>query len=107
MKTKESEARVSVVQHLEECADTLGRIYATCCLTKRSAKMDDAFSSLQNALASAKAVGNDNGRINDCIEGIEDFGGKIGVLYATCCTEIREPLYQHIFRKLQQAQRDL
>jgi len=69
--------------------------------------MDDAFSSLENALASAKAVDNDNGRINDCTKGIEDFGGKIGVLYATCCTEIREPMYQDIFRKLQQAQRDL
>ncbi len=107
MKTNESESSVSTVQHLQECADTLGRIYATCCLTKRSPKMDDAFSSLQNALASAQAVGNDNVRINDCIEGIEDFGGKIGVLYATCCTEIREPMYQDIFRKLQQAQRDL
>lgn len=107
MKTKESEARVPVVQHLEECADTLGRIYATCCLTKRSPKMDDAFSSLENVLAAAKTLGNDNGRINDCIEGIEAFGGKIGVLYATCCTEIREPMYQHIFQKLQQAQRDL
>jgi len=95
------------VQHLEECADSLGRISSTCCMPKRSAKMDDAFSSLQNALASAKAVENDNGRINDCIEDIEDFSGKIGVLYATCCTEIRDPMYQNIFRKLQQAQRDL
>jgi Cu+-exporting ATPase len=111
VKTKDSEARVSIVQHLEECADSLGRISSTCCMPKRSTKMDDAFSSLQNALASAKAVDNDNDndndRINDCIDDIEDFSGKIGVLYATCCTEIRDPMYQNIFRKLQQAQRDL
>ncbi len=111
VKTKDSEARVSIVQHLEECADSLGRISSTCCMPKRSTKMDDAFSSLQNALASAKAVDNDNdndnGRINDCIDDIEDFSSKIGVLYATCCTEIRDPMYQNIFRKLQQAQRDL
>ena len=41
------------------------------------------------------------------ISGFIINGAKIGALYATCCTPIKEPLYQEIFKQLGTTHRNL
>lgn len=96
-----------VVESLEACGEALGQIYSTCCMSSRSQKMDEAFVSLQSAISAAKATRRNADNAQNCIDCIGEFGGKIGVLYATCCTAIREPLYRQIYHKLQQAHNGL
>jgi len=95
----------NIIINLEECSEVLGKIYSTCCMPSRSAKMDDAFHAVQVSIKCANNIQNDASLHDKLIEDISVFGGKIGKLFATCCTDIREPLYKEIYEKLQNAHR--
>ncbi len=92
---------------LEECGDTLGQLSATCCMPGRSEKMNTVFASLQKAHLELQNGGKTTDSIAVCREHVADCGIQIGNLYVTCCTGVREPLYQAILKQLNLAYRSL
>jgi hypothetical protein len=92
---------------LEHCAEILGEVAATCCMPKRSTHMEAAFHELQQTLSILRPDSIDHAAVHQCIESIGTFGGKVGFLYATCCTDVREPLYQRLFKEMNRAHSSL
>ncbi len=92
---------------LEDCGDTLGRISASCCMPERSSQMTGAFGELRKAVSELQHGQKNQDTLSECIENIAQCGGQIGKLYVTCCTETREPLYQHILKQLNEAHENL
>ena len=88
---------------LRECSVLLADISASCCMPKRSEKMANAISELKTITSTVKRTKGDPKSVHRCIEGVGQFGGNVGVLYATCCTPVREPLYQNIYTELNKA----
>ncbi|WP_025663193.1 hypothetical protein [Aquimarina megaterium] len=86
------------LEKIQVCEITLEKISSTCCMPIRSEKIQDTFNCLNN-LNNQLRVGNKD-TISNCIVHIEECGSLIGKLYVSCCTEKREPLYQELFKQL-------
>lgn len=84
--------------NIKTCTDTLEKISSTCCMPIRSKKMQDTFNSLVRLDNKLKSKNIES--ISSNITEIELCGSQIGKLYVSCCTDKREPLYQNIFRVL-------
>ncbi len=92
---------------LEDCGDTLGRLSATCCVPGRSDKMNDTFAILRDAMHELQYGKKTPESLAGCKEHVAACGSQIGNLYVTCCTEVREPLYQRILKQLNLAHSSL
>jgi hypothetical protein len=103
MKIDTTEQKGESKAALEHCAEILGEIAATCCMPQRSTHMDAAFQELQQALSALTLTRSDHSAVHQCIDGIGQFGARVGFLYATCCTDVREPLYQRLFKEMNRA----
>lgn len=90
---------------LNNCVDSLNQITTTCCMPERSPKMQAAFDKLNGA----QSLLNDRTQASykECQEQISQFGAAIGALYVSCCTDTREPLYQHILKQLNRVNNSL
>jgi len=88
------------VKALQDCNNTLNNIAKTCCAPERSPNMKEAQLLLDNIISVVKESYTSEQNAYKCIEHIGNMGNKIGFLYATCCTETREPMYQSIFTNL-------
>jgi len=88
---------------ISECSNLLNKISTTCCMPERSPNMKEAFSKIENILDSlALAVENEES-VHSAITEIGQFGSMVGYLYATCCTETREPMYQKMYKEMNNA----
>lgn len=85
---------------INECGKLLKEISSTCCMPERSANMTDVFTKLDRILEDLEAAKTNSDSVQKSITGIGDFGSLTGYLYATCCTETREPLYQKMFKEM-------
>ena len=85
---------------LVKCRKALEKISTTCCVAERSPNMNEAFIELDSIFQSIGHSSLDQKQYYSAIDGIGQFGSKIGWLYATCCSETREPMYQSIFKEL-------
>ncbi len=88
------------VNALQVCNKTLTTISETCCTPDRNPNMKEAQISITDIINTTREIYHHTQNAQKCIEGIGNFGSKIGYLYATCCTATREPLYQIIFKNL-------
>ncbi|SNZ01316.1 hypothetical protein [Flagellimonas pacifica] len=86
------------LERIATCETTLEKLSATCCLPVRSKKMEDTFDSLNNLGSQLRTANKES--ISNCIVEIEECGSQIGKLYVSCCTERKEPLYQQLFKQL-------
>jgi hypothetical protein len=103
MNTQLNDPLGTIRSALQHCAEILGEIAATCCMPARSTAMDAAFRELQQSLSVLEQSNSDAKAAQLCIEHIGHLGAKVGFLYATCCTEVREPLYQRMFKEMNKA----
>lgn len=87
---------------ISQCINSLNTIASTYYMQERSEIMKSIFTALKNISSAIKQAGDRDGAVEECIKHIGVVGGKVGYLYATCCTVDREPLYQNIFKKLNQ-----
>ncbi len=84
---------------LEECGALLGKLSATCCQPGKSQSMNNilsmfsAFSDRINQSSGLEVADN-------CINLVEKCGSSIGALYVSCCSPIREKIYQQILSEL-------
>lgn len=83
------------------CKAELIELQKTCCMSKRSEKMVGLIEEVEQLgatqLAQATIAPDDAA---DFIAQIEKVGSKLGILYATCCTPTREPIYAAMFKSL-------
>ncbi|MCF4098970.1 hypothetical protein [Maritalea mediterranea] len=83
------------------CKAELVELQKTCCLNKRGEKMTGLIAEVerlgQDQLALDSMAPDDAAAFIDQLEAV---GGKLGVLYATCCTPTREPIYAAMFKSL-------
>ncbi len=92
---------------LEDCGNALGRLSATCCVPGRSDKMNNAFGLLRDAMYELQYGKKTPESLAGCMEHVAACGSQIGNLYVTCCTEVREPLYQRLLKQLNLAYNSL
>ena len=88
---------------LANCAEILGQLAASCCMPVRSKHMISAFNELKLVMNAIESIGKNDDAAQQCIDGIARFGSKVGLLYATCCTMVKEPLYQLLFKQMNRA----
>lgn len=88
---------------INQCKILLQEISTNCCMPERSAKITDAFTKIDSILQNLELTYPNTKNIHNSIADIGDFGSMIGFLFATCCTEIREPLYQKMYRQMNSA----
>lgn len=88
------------LKKLKDCSETLEKISSTCCMPERSGQMTEAFHTLQRAVKEIGLGREKPERLNRGLEHITQLGSQIGKLYVSCCTETREPLYQHLLHQL-------
>ncbi len=100
MENNKIELLVSSKNILERCQMTLTELSKTCCMPERSPNIDAAKLSIDNLISCTNNAVNNKDNANKCIDEIGQLGSKVGFLYATCCTDTREPLYQSIFKDL-------
>lgn len=83
------------------CKSELEELQKTCCLNKRSEKMSGLIAEIEQL--GKEQLQKDAMDVKDAgtfIEQIEKVGASLGVLYATCCTPTREPIYSAMFRSV-------
>ncbi|NRB40182.1 MAG: hypothetical protein HRU20_17240 [Pseudomonadales bacterium] len=95
------------INTLLQSSDTLTKISDGCCMPGRSANMQEAHLLLNEVIVAIKETDGQRHKAQKGIKAIGDFASKLGFLYATCCTSIREPLYQSIFKDLLSVHSDL
>lgn len=93
------------LKKIEDCEKALEKITKTCCMPVRSTKMQATFEDLKAVSKSLKEESESS--LNACLQNIEQCGGQLGKLYATCCTERKAPLYQEIFNNLNQVNKSI
>lgn len=86
------------IDKVESCENILERISLTCCMPIRSKKMRSTFIGLDNINKLIQGISKDS--LSGVIEEVEHCGSQIGKLYVSCCTEKKEPLYQELFKQL-------
>jgi len=84
-----------IIELLKENGTIRTKISETCCMPERTPNLNKAQSLLDDIITDVQ-----NEKIHDSFEKIGRFGKQLGFLYATCCTLIKEPMYQHIFRNM-------
>jgi len=75
-------------------------------MPERSAGMKQTFTLLDTLIEEldlAVTPNSNTNHVHNSIEKIGKIGGEIGYLYATCCTQIRKPLYQKMFKEMNNA----
>jgi len=85
---------------LQNSKQILTDISKTCCMPERSPNINEAKDLIDKLIAITREMNGEEHKVHRCIEDIGALGSKIGYLYATCCTETREPMYQGIFKDL-------
>lgn len=85
---------------LSICRQTLEQVTTSCCDSTRSPRMIKAFGFIDNVLDGLKSGVISHEKLEVCINDIRQLGGVIGDLHVSCCTDIREPLFQQIFKQL-------
>lgn len=97
---KEAEYISSSVQALWKCNGEIKELEASCCMSQRSAHMQRAYQGFEEAAHILEHAEQQHETARRIIEKVGALGERIGYLYATCCTPIREPHYQSIFKQL-------
>ncbi|MCF6288159.1 MAG: hypothetical protein L3J53_02845 [Proteobacteria bacterium] len=92
---------------INKCNRLLNEISTTCCMPERSPNMHEAFTQIDNILENLDLALHSNDNVHKAIADIGRFGSMIGYLYATCCTDIREPLYQKMYKQMNSAHGNL
>ncbi|MTI32653.1 hypothetical protein [Xanthovirga aplysinae] len=90
----------SALESLKNCKAALDKISKSCCMKERSTKMKEAFTALEGLVNTLNTASENQDKVQKSIEKIAELGSKMGALYATCCTPIKAPLYQGIFKEL-------
>lgn len=85
---------------INACGKLLKEISTSCCMPERSPKMTEAFTKIDNILQGLSSAHLSVNNVHNSIAFIGDFGSMIGYLFATCCTESREPLYQKMYKEM-------
>lgn len=88
---------------INQCSKLLKEISTSCCMPERSPKMTEAFSKIDNILHNLELSYSNTENVHNSIANIGSFGSMIGFLFATCCTETREPLYQQMYKEMNSA----
>ncbi len=88
---------------INNCSQLLNEISTSCCMPERSPNMQQAFTQIDNIIKSLDLAPHSNDDVHNSIAGIGSFGSMIGFLYATCCTDTREPLYQKMYKEMNNA----
>jgi len=88
---------------MSECGKLLKEISTSCCMPERSPKMTEAFTQIDSILLNLDLAYHSSEDVHNSIENIGSFGSMIGFLYATCCTKTREPLYQKMYKEMNNA----
>jgi len=88
---------------MEECGKLLKEISSSCCMPDRSPNMTEAFNKLDNILQNLDLANDSTDSIHNSVTDIGHFGSMIGFLYATCCTDSREPLYHKMYKEMNNA----
>jgi len=83
---------------INECIGLLKEISNSCCMPERSTNMNEAFTKLDSILGELKSARNNIDNVHKSIYHIGDLGRSVGFLFATCCTASREPLYQKMYK---------
>lgn len=101
---KTNEHRMFIKEQLESCHQRLLELQETCCIDKRSVHMQTLLDSLNAFGKRLDRLSSDEAMMpNDIIGEIEKVGAALGILYATCCTPTREPIYAAMFSALSRA----
>jgi len=90
------ESKMAIIQ----CSEILKEISTSCCMPERSPKMTAVFSKIDNLIENLELSNIKTDNIHISIDEIGRIGSMIGFLYATCCTETREPLYQQMYKEM-------
>lgn len=85
-------------RRINECIGLLKEVSSSCCMPERSANMNEAFLKLDSILTELKLARDNEDNIQKSIHHIGELGKTVGFLFATCCTTTREPLYQNMYR---------
>ena len=88
---------------INRCSELLNKISTTCCMPERSPNMQEAFTQIDNILKNIDLAHHSNDNVHKSIADIGRFGSLIGFLYATCCTDTREPIYQDMYKEMNNA----
>ena len=91
------------IQLLESSRNQLNEICRSCCMEPRRKNMQQLMEDFTTALQ----ILNSEKELPRAQEHISLLGGHIGRLYAGCCTETREHLYQNILSQLNRCHRML
>ena len=98
MNTTPTQLLTEVEPLIGEIRVSLDRVEKTCCLPIRSKKMETVRSLVDQLQAAVDNFKTD--QLTNYVQILEDAGAVFGTLYATCCNEKREPLFQSILRNL-------
>jgi len=90
------ESKIAIIQ----CKELLKEISTSCCMPERSSKMADVFTKIDNLLQNLGLSNLKTENIHNSIADIGHIGSMTGFLFATCCTETREPLYQQMYKEM-------
>lgn len=85
---------------LAVCRQTLEEVTNSCCDSSRSPRMITAFGLIDNVVEKLETDSLNAEKLQACIEDLRQAGSVIGDLHVSCCTEIREPLFQKILKQL-------
>ncbi|AVX03911.1 hypothetical protein MXMO3_01381 [Maritalea myrionectae] len=96
-----SKQKQLIEAQIQVCKAELVELQKTCCLHKRSEKMTGLIEEVERLgegqLALETMTPDDAAAFTVQLEAV---GAKLGVLYATCCTPTREPIYGAMFKSL-------
>lgn len=88
---------------INNCSQLLNEISTSCCMPEKSPNIQEAFIQIDDILQSIDLAHHNNENVHKSIANIGRFGNMIGFLYATCCTDTREPLYQKMYKEMNSA----
>jgi len=88
---------------IKECRSLLEEVSTSCCMPDRSPKMTEAFNQMDNIVLNLDLARQETESVNKAIADIGHLGSIVGFLYATCCTVTREPLYQKMYKEMNDA----
>ena len=92
---------------LTESREALVRVASTCCMPGRSPAMNESLALLESTVEQLATTPASMSVVNDALAAIEQLGGSVGTLYATCCTPKRATHYTSVFSGLHSAYTEL
>ena len=72
-------------------------------MPETSPKMTEALNKIDNILKNIELSYVNTNSVHTSIADIGSFRSMIGFLFATCCTETREPLYPQMYKEMNNA----